>query len=551
MKTYRTIGAALAAVLLSGTVSMPANAEAEILTLQAPPEVAAIAPLPFTGQTASSFSIPASLVNVTATPDTGFVNTATKLTASGLTANTTYQLVWNTSTAAWKADIDPTTVNYRGTLYSKINVVIGNVTTNASGAFTYDMKVPSDFGGAHDIYLVKDGIAYGKGAYQINRTVTISPKQGPVGTPITVTYTGLGASLYTAGGSINYDNKYVGQVLGIWTRGTGQAVIRASGRPGDHYIQVADAITFMYMNILQSPVPQANGDIVKFRVTKDAGLIKPYIKWPMKMTPAVEPRTTFAKDNLDPASNAVATLTPNSGPVLSKSKFRVTGLPNDGQVQLAFSTVVGSRVDCPPGSTSCWKFNPIPMGSGNVVNGVLDTEVTIPDNLGGWHVVQVVRNGKVQAQAPFYVKHSLVEFRNKAGKLISVGVAKQDLRPAALPAGAGEGSYVFKEGEEFTISVKGVGWTQMDNTMGVTYDNSYIGYGCGFNSNGYMVIHLVATGGPGTHIIDLWPNLYTWNPSFANVHYGNTPLLSGWRDSPALALGYTVPSLHFSITIKK
>jgi hypothetical protein len=99
--------------------------------------------------------------------------------------------------------------------------------------------------------------------------------------------------------------------------------------------------------------------------------------------------------------------------------------------------------------------------------------------------------------------------------------------------------------------MKGVGWTQLDNTMAVTYDNSYIGYGCGFNSNGYMVVHLTATGAPGTHIIDLSPVLYTNQPSYANTPYGMLPVLTNMNDIPGLALGYQPPKVHFEITIVK
>ena len=191
------------------------------------------------------------------------------------------------------------------------------------------------------------------------------------------------------------------------------------------------------------------------------------------------------------------------------------------------------------------------MPSATVKDGVLDTEVTIPDNLGGFHAVQVMQGGKLLAQAPFYVKASLEVFKDANGKVLTVGVARADTSPEKLPAGIGKPTYTFKQGEPFVISVKGVGWTQMDNTMNVTYDNSHIGYGCGFNSNGYMVVHLVATGEPGTHTIDLWPNLYSANPSFADTQYGMLPLLSGGHDSPALALGYQVPSIHVTIRIVK
>lgn len=564
MKSKRArslIALAGVAMLASSFVASPAGAEADpTLVLFAPKEIEAKYPLPYTGTKVATFSTPATMKAMVVTPDRGTINAPVKYSGSGLEPNTKYDLVWATSEAAWKADVDPTTANYRGYQANKINVLMGSVTTDATGAYSYSTKIPADFGGTHEIYVVKDSVGVAKGGYQIDRTVSISPKSGPVGTPITITYTGLGASLYTAGGSVNYDNKYAGQMMALWTRGMGKAVIRASGKPGDHYIQVADAITFMYMNILQSPVPQANGDVVKFRVTKDAGLIKPYAVWPEKVVPTVSARTTFDKAGsyisksgmtLNADSKAVATLAKSEGPVLSKNTITATDLSVSGNVDLYFSTVVGSRVDCPPGSTQCWKFNPIKIGTGTVVNGKLSQEITIPDNLGGYHVIQIAQNNKIEAQVPFYVHASLVEIRDKNGKLVSTAVAKADNSPAALPAGVGAGSYKFKQGEEFTISVKGVGWTQFDNTMAVTYDNSLIGYGCGFNSNGYMAIHLIATGDPGTHIIDLWPQYYTNQPSFANANWGMAPLLSSGWDTPALALGYKLPSLHFSITVTK
>jgi len=85
--------------------------------------------------------------------------------------------------------------------------------------------------------------------------------------------------------------------------------------------------------------------------------------------------------------------------------------------------------------------------------------------------------------------------------LLSMGTATaKDSVALATEVGGqvGTGSYTFKEGQEFTVSILGVGWTQLDNTLAVDYDNSYIGYGCGFHSNGYMAVHLTATGGPAS-----------------------------------------------------
>ena len=92
-------------------------------------------------------------------------------------------------------------------------------------------------------------------------------------------------------------------------------------------------------------------------------------------------------------------------------------------------------------------------------------------------------------------------------------------------------------GKPFIVELKGVGWTQLDNTVAVTYDNAYIGYACGFNSNGYVRIQLLATGKPGTHLIDLYPLLYTQQPAYPYPQLGMVPLLSFGQDAPGLAAG--------------
>ena len=63
-------------------------------------------------------------------------------------------------------------------------------------------------------------------------------------------------------------------------------------------------------------------------------------------------------------------------------------------------------------------------------------------------------------------------------------------------------------GTPVTIHLKGVGWTDYDNIYVATYDNAYMGYACGFNSQGDVEITLQATGAPGWHFIDLYPAIY-------------------------------------------
>jgi hypothetical protein len=390
------------------------------------------------------------------------------------------------------------------------------------------------------------------GGLQVARTLTISPKSGPIGTPITITYTGLGPSLYAAGSALYYDGKYTGSMQARWTRGTATTTILATGPVGKHYIQANEAISFSYLNAMQSPVPFANSEMGTFTVTKDAGIFKPYLIYPPLMTATVDQRTTLSDAGLDPATKSVMTLTPDRGIVGSKTTIKASGIPTKGVHTIVWSTVTGNRVNCTTGT--CWVYNPIPLGTVDITDGTVNKEVTIPDHLGGYHVVQIKLGDVIEAQQVFYVKESIQPLLDSKGKVLTLGVAKADLSgsPEAFARGGqGTPTYTFKEGEEFTLSMKGVGWTQMDNTLAVAYDNSYIGYGCGFNSNGYLVVHLKAMGGVGTHIISMRPLLYTQQPSFANTPYGMVPILSSENDLPGLALGYQIPTVYFAIKIVK
>ena len=516
------------------------------------PNIPGVAALPGTGVTAAAFTIGSSIGALAVSPEEGLEGSSATISGSGLPANTAVQLDWSTANMTWVADVEPDTVNYLGTSVKDFNVVFTTVTTNASGAFSYPLTVPSDFGGLHTIYAVVKNVELAQGGYTITRTLSITPKSGPVGTPITITYTGMGASLYTGGASVLWDNHYAGEMMANWTRGTASITIRASGPVGPHLVQVGNAISYMYLNVVQSPIPYTNGGTTVFHTTSGTPSLTPFITWPAQVTPTVSEITTLATAGLDPASSASGSLSVTSGPVLTPDTLSVTGLPS-GQTtdQLVWATVVGNRVNC---TSTCWAFSYAPMGNATVTSGSINQQITIPDGLGGWHVLQVMNGTNIEAQVPYYVKESIVPFHNAAGQLVSMGVATaiDTDTPAQLADGqSGVGTYTFHENQEFTISINGVGWTQLDNTLGVDYDNSYMGYGCGFNSNGYMVIHLHATGAVGYHVVDLYPMLYSLSPSFASTPYGMVPLLSAGRDYPGLALGYQVPSIHFVIRVVK
>jgi len=453
------------------------------------------------------------------TPDVAPAGTKVTISGTGLPAGKAVSLVWMTANVRFILDPKPDSVDYIGRKVDKIGVALSNATTDASGAFKATFVAPKDYGGLHDIFAVINGKQAAKGGYLLERTVTISPLKGPVGTPITVTVNGMGSPTYESVGSVLYDNHYAGAVSANTTRGWTQFKIRASGKAGAHFIEYAGSShTVPYLNMQQSPVPWTDAHRMKFTVTKDAGAPKPSLEWPTAVQPTMSERTTVLSTNV--TGSATAQLDSTSGPILTKVNVTAAGLIPNAPAALQWTSVVGNRVNC---TGTCWNFVNEQLGSATVgADGTLKTGIKVPDGLGGWHAVQIVQNGQIKAQVPYYVKRSFVN----------------------IPK-------TVKAGEPFIVEIKGVGWTQIDNTVAVTYDNSYMGYACGFNSNGYVRIQLMATGDPGTHLIDLYPLLYTQQPAYAYSQLGMVPLLGFANDAPGLAAGYDLPAYRLAITVVK
>src|SRR4029077_3943154 len=171
------------------------------------------------------------------------------------------------------------------------------------------------------------GLQVAKGGFLVARHATMTPKKGPIGTPITITYSGLGSQLYEGSVALNYDNKFAGQLTANWSRGVAVAHIRASGPVGKHVIYLDDSVTFGYMNIPQSPNPWAVSKKFIFTVTKDDGRPAAQIDWPMNLKPTMSPTTTLnAVKMAAGATTANASLSVTSGQILTKVDVTAGGL---------------------------------------------------------------------------------------------------------------------------------------------------------------------------------------------------------------------------------
>lgn len=518
-RSRRTARRGLLIIAATATVLVLGSVAAADPTAVPAPSVPGAPPVP--GAITDPGKASDTMTTLKVTPDVAVAGKSITVTGAGLPASKPVTIVWMTANVRYILDPKPDSVDYIGRKVDKIGVVLATGQTSASGAYSTTLNVPKDFGGLHDIFAVVDGVQVAKGGFLLERTVTISPAKGPVGTPITVTVVGMGSPTYESVGAVLYDNRYAGAVSANTTRGVTSFKIRAAGEPGVHWIEYAGSShTVPYLNMEQSPVPWTDSHRVKFTVTKDAGPPKAYVEQAVSVQPTISARTTVIDADVAKDSTAKATIDSNKGTILSKTNLSATGLTPNAPVQILWTSVVGNRVNC---TGQCWKFTSQPIGQATAAaDGSLKTPVTVPDGLGGWHGIQLVQAGKLMAQVPYFVKRSFV----KAPKVV-------------------------KAGQPFYVELKGVGWTQLDNTLAITYDNSYIGYACGFNSNGYVRAQLFATGKPGTHLIDFYPLLYTQQPAYPYSQLGMVPLLGFARDAPGLAAGYDIPAIRIAIKVVK
>jgi hypothetical protein len=502
----------LACIAVAGALMLSSAALAEPHPVT-PPTLPGVATL--AGPIAGTSSPAANLKLLSVEPASGPTGTKFVVTGQGLPVNTDVQIVWGTSNVRYILNPLPDNVEYYGRKIDRLSVVLAQAKTDANGRLSVPLAAPEDFGDIHDIYVVSGTTQLAKGGFQIMRQFSVSPSSGPIGTPITIKVTGLGSLPYTSTVAVIYDNHYAGFISGTTTRGSAEVQIRAAGPVGTRSIEIAPASAAVpYLDIEQSAVAFVGKYRTKFRVTKDNGPLRAQVELPGQVTPTEASRTTLTASA---AVGVAASLSAPSGTIHSKVQVTAKGLDANASVVLQWMTAVGTRA-----TASGWSLQALPLGQGTAsADGSLSTTITVPDHLGGWHSVRLVQGGNVKAELPYYLLRSFVS-----------------ITPQRV-----------KEGEVFTIHLKGLGWTELDNTTAVTYDNNYIGYACGFYSAGDITMNMVATGGPGTHLIDLYPAIYKGKGS--DTWLDQVPILNFKFDAPGLALGYRIPAIRLSIQVIK
>ena len=399
-------------------------------------------------------------------PTNGPWGTPVTASAVGLKPQARYDVVWTTVNGAWKLSEDR--ASYLGRTYTPAEIPLKTVTTDAAGGFSFQFAVPAkDFGFQHTILVRDEGgkIIRNKAGFDVDLEISISPKSGPVGTPITIEARGVGWRDFQGAWMAAYDNQFTGLLSAVTTKGLARAVIRATGRPGTHIITVLSGdLNFMYLNMQQSPEPDRPQFHIPFTLTEGPAVLPPPVaQQTLPILPA------------KPVDQGIW-VSPSSGIVGSPATLSGKALPANAEITLTYLAQVGNRV-----TAAAFSEQGKPLGKARTdASGSLNWSFLLPDDLGGVHKIIAKVGDKVVADTDFIVQ------------------------PNALPLTVERGP----SGTKVTFHVKGVGWTETANFYALTYDNGYLGYGCGFNSSGDVQITLSMSGDKGWHFIDLYPGLY-------------------------------------------
>jgi hypothetical protein len=491
----RSLSSVVAFVALAGLVGCSRTAAS-------PPEsetAASAAPQPAPSDEASSDKSFQTLNLTYAAPTVG---ADVRASASGLPAGKTVELTWKTVTGGWVIE---DYYHFRGKKYAESTLSLGRFPVDANGRLDAKFVIPEDYGGVHDIVALIDGKPVAQNGIEVTQSFEMTPAAGPVGTPIEIRVKGLGWRTMESTWVVNWDNNLVGFVSAAGSRGSAVARFRAAGPSGQHHVRLLTGYQGQgYLNYEQSPIPHLPRPEFTFQTTSDRAALAPSFAEPYQRQPVPDTEVNVA--------NAKVALSRTQGPVGTRAALRGEGFPAGAALELVWQTYQGSRVSGQGYGPQDNMIGTIAVGR----DGRFDAPVTIPDDLGGLHGLALRDGEKLLARTFFVIETSIASISPTSG-------------PAGTPV---------------RIHLKGVGWTEYDNIYVATYDNRYMGYACGFNSQGDVVINFTATGSPGQHIIDLYPGIYQGPPTEPQLLY-RQPQLTYADDHP----GNKIPALRFAFEV--
>ena len=436
-------------------------------------------------------------------PSRGPAGTEVTITGTGLDPNADLTINWNTVRGTWVLKGDARE-EFHGREFAPVVREVATVHTDSAGNFSAQFVAQAGHGFTNDVTVERDGRLLNKAGFRLEPTVTIQPESGPVGTPITIHMEGIDWDNLENSWLVTYDNQFTGLLSSVTTGGIATAVIPAAGAPGKHVIRVVHgSFTMPYLNMEQSPRPDRPTFTWPFTITQGSAVLPPEAG-----------AQGLAPEAGAPASGSEPAIWTDlaSATVGTPLAIHGSGLTLGGNLSLTWYTVVGNRVGGQGWDEAASELGDVAVGA----DGTFRYELLVPDDLGGPHRIEASMEDSVVATTELTITPSAFA-----------------ISPTSGPVGT-----------VITIHLKGVGWTETANIYNLTYDNGYLGYACGFNTQGDVKIYLPAAGAPGWHFIDLYPGIYK-GKDVAGVQNFRIPQLTYADDHP----GERLPAFHFAFEV--
>jgi hypothetical protein len=534
----------------------------------------------------------ASTPSIAVSPKTGIVGSTITIAGSGFPPDTNVTLGWASQNASWEIKANPTP-QVIGISSQPLVYGLGSAGTNSSGSFLVQVKVPADYGGAHVIqaYAANGTAISPVASFTVVPHFDVNPTSGPAGTPINVTATGLGTGIYDSYYHFYWDNSYVGYLTAVTTHGSTSFTVYASGTPGPHYIAVYQGYPGPgYFNPQQNPSPgqyappnipfYANFTVTPENVVLGSGSSSPadavsgYAAefGAMALLGAAAGGAFFVArkgpDDRRAISRTVIVLVivllvaiggigayvvvgqpgspaKSSGPQVTFSPVATVDRP---QIAVPLNNATtGPRISVTPDIAGVGA-NVTVAGMGFAPNSHVPLVWTTRqgNNLNGYKLVsEPLRNVTADGTGSFSFTMKVPSDLGGIHYIAAGNLTEHSNGTLFLQRTAAISTTHGPDGTKIVVTIQGVGWDFNTNIATIDYDNSYEGFGCGFNTGGNVTFTIIASGAPGIHTIDVFPSVW-WGPStYANqqaIEY-RYPLLTP-QDHPEL-----MPSFSFTFLV--
>ena len=436
------------------------------------------------------------------TPAAGPIGSDVKATGNGFTPNADISLVWQDMKGQWNTD--KTDGSFKGRSFKEERVPLATVKTDAKGSFDAAFKVPDGFGFTHNVWVMQDNTVKNQAGFNVKMQVEMTPTSGPPGTQVQMKIKGMGWQNLENSWQVNVDNTYTGWMSSVTTHGTATGSFTISGKPGTHVVQVLHGWSFVpYLNNQQSPRPDREMFTRQFTVTNGAAVMPPPLE---QQTLGIQRREAPKSDGKPAIWTDIA-----AGQINQPLVLKGMNLPA-GDVEFKWFRVTGNRI-----SGGGWAEKDSTIGKGTVAaDGSVTLNFKALDDLGGPHRIEAIIGGKTVATTDYTISPSALPVENASGPVGTVA----------------------------TLHLKGVGWTETANIYMMVYDGKYMGFACGFNSQGDIQVPFPLTGEPGIHFVELYPGIYKGTDVAGTDNY-RLPQLTYAEDHP----GEKLPAFRFTVTV--